>query len=524
MTSMTGKLFKNPEASRSFLAHIRKAQFLVRLLVLVAYLLKWLFRGYLRFIPVVRAVDGPISGLLAMHNEDRAAVPLKYTAPSCVLGESENQYFDLLVIGSGPGGAITADMAARAGQTVLCIEKGGPIVPSIPHHTPTQMREHFDRGGQELIFGKKPIVFAQGSAWGGGSEINSGLYHRLPHHISERWSEIIPSFTGTNRREAEQLVEDRLKIRTQSTSELGEYTDSPLPEMQSFLNWDGGVIPRWRTYGKDSFKHHGMSSTYLKSAFEAGLVAAPGHTVTQISPTGGGVTARLEGERCLHAVRGAQLCISAGSVGTPKLLLQAGLANRSELDFQFHAMLREVGVFPRVVNDLEDIDPYQIWEPNFRFKIGAAVGTRPLLASTLASRGINAPQDFKTHGIYYVSIPSMGEGGFIGARSNVYPSFSANAKMLVEAQTGVLLLRNAIQAAGGNPRGKPELSMSTVHVFGSVPLGSSPVIDPEGFVRGSNKKIFVRDGSLLPSPPLVNPQGPIMHLVSHLELLRHGSI
>lgn len=520
---MTTKLLKSRRASKDLFMHAREAQLPIRLSIYLALGLKWIFRKFLRFVPVVGTVDGPISGLLALHNEAEERVVPRASVEGCGERVALEEQFDLVIVGSGPGGAITAELSTRSGQRVLCIEKGHQLDPTVPHHSPAQMREHFDRGGQELIIGHKPIVFAQGKTWGGGSEINSGLYHRLPHRVADDWSRLIPSFTPENRIESERLVEKHLKISTQTPGQLGVYNSSPLPDMQAFLGWAGGVIPRWRTYADDSFTHHGMASTYLRSASKWGLLSIMDHEVTDVSRAVNGVDVMLSGRRCSHVIRAKQVCLAAGTVGTPKLLVQAGLARRTDLDFQFHAMLREIGIFPRVVNDLVDIDPYQIWAPDFGFKIGAAVGTRPLLASTLASRGLSQSSDFETHGIYYVSIPSSGKGGFLGPRFSLFPHFTPGPAMRINARQGVSTLRQAIQAAGGEPLGVAGDSMSTVHIFGSLPLGVSPVVDSHGYVQGTDQRIFVRDGSLLPSPPLVNPQGAIMHLVTNLELFRLGA-
>jgi choline dehydrogenase-like flavoprotein len=92
--------------------------------------------------------------------------------------------------------------------------------------------------------------------------------------------------------------------------------------------------------------------------------------------------------------------------------------------------------------------------------------------------------------------------------------------MKQQAEEAGNLLREGISHSGGKSLGLPRNSYSTVHVFGSLPLGESHVVDRSGNVRGTGGRVFVRDASILPSHPLVNPQGPLMHLVTALEKRR----
>ena len=82
--------------------------------------------------------------------------------------------FDLVVIGSGPGGSIAALRAAESGLKVLVLEIGGAFIPGdIEHHSLVQTELQFKNGGLNFIWGTKPVLFAEGCTLGGGSEVNS---------------------------------------------------------------------------------------------------------------------------------------------------------------------------------------------------------------------------------------------------------------------------------------------------------------------------------------------------------------
>ena len=96
---------------------------------------------------------------------------------------------DVAVIGSGPGGSVVATTLAQAGRDVLLIEEGQNL--SQDSATPfsyVEMKQKYRSGGITAAFGSPNVAYAEGSVVGGGSEVNSGLYHRTPDHIIEEWA------------------------------------------------------------------------------------------------------------------------------------------------------------------------------------------------------------------------------------------------------------------------------------------------------------------------------------------------
>ena len=49
------------------------------------------------------------------------------------------------------------------------------------------MVQKYRNGGQTVALGANKIAYVEGRCVGGGSEINSGLYHRTPPEILETW-------------------------------------------------------------------------------------------------------------------------------------------------------------------------------------------------------------------------------------------------------------------------------------------------------------------------------------------------
>ena len=95
---------------------------------------------------------------------------------------------DVLIIGSGAGGAVTAATLARAGRTVTVLEEGPWVDPdALEPFSLEEMVAKYRHGGSCAALGRPAIAYAEGRCVGGSTEINSGLYHRLPPELAEEW-------------------------------------------------------------------------------------------------------------------------------------------------------------------------------------------------------------------------------------------------------------------------------------------------------------------------------------------------
>ena len=95
---------------------------------------------------------------------------------------------EVLVIGSGAGGATTAAMLAEAGRTVTVVEEGPAVDPDeVEPFSLQEMVRKYRHYGSAAALGSPPIAYAEGRCVGGSTEINSGLWHRLPGYLAEEW-------------------------------------------------------------------------------------------------------------------------------------------------------------------------------------------------------------------------------------------------------------------------------------------------------------------------------------------------
>ena len=101
---------------------------------------------------------------------------------------------EVLVIGSGAGGAVTAAILARAGRRVVVVEEGPWVDPDARGAVLAR-----GDGGQvpppravRARSARPPIAYAEGRCVGGSTEINSGLWHRLPARPRRRVAPRLP--------------------------------------------------------------------------------------------------------------------------------------------------------------------------------------------------------------------------------------------------------------------------------------------------------------------------------------------
>jgi choline dehydrogenase-like flavoprotein len=92
---------------------------------------------------------------------------------------------EVLVIGSGAGGAVTAAMLARAGRRVVVVEEGPWVDPdALEPFSLQEMVAKYRHRGLAAALGSPTIAYAEGRCVGGSTEINSGLWHRLPPYLA----------------------------------------------------------------------------------------------------------------------------------------------------------------------------------------------------------------------------------------------------------------------------------------------------------------------------------------------------
>ena len=445
------------------------------------------------------AIDFELTNLSEDYNESKPDRNLLGRVPRNI------SIYDYLIIGSGPG-ATQAFETHKQNNLIAVIERGGlPRTPINNHHTFRHLANDFYNGGQQFIVGRGVHTFSQGNVFGGGSEVNAGFYHKLPSHLVDDFSHEF-NIESNKWEDNEILVQNLLKPR----QSFADPSRSLISRGASNLGIPFAEIPRWTYLKDDKVCHFGLVESYWQHQVKNGDFYLES-TIFEITDRLGyfDIGFRDKNGEAKY-IKSKRIIFSAGAIDTPFLLAKFNFIDWKERAFQWHPMQRVLAKTNE--SDLGNgfIDPFQAWDEHFRYKFGSSVSTKGLLTFLYGKEILN--ENVNLYRSYYISIASDHLGSFIN-RTKI-PKYILNQSEVEQIRDGISKLAELIKSGGGHldPRfnsTERRLSLSTVHVFGTLPMNSRVYI-PDTTILKSNPRIQVLDGSILPKPPFVNPQGVIM--------------
>lgn len=445
--------------------------------------------------------------------------------------------FDVAVIGSGPGGAVAAYVLAEAGRRVAILEEGPALAQdSCRAFSLEEMRQKYRNGGVTASFGGGKIAYVEGRVVGGGSEINSGLYHRAPAEALEQW-----------RREAGLAGASEADMRAhfeacEKDLGVGPSQETPSPAESRFIAGSaaiGAAAVRARRIGDyvpspsgPRWSRKPMSKTYLPRALAAGAALIPGARALSLSRSGGRWRIKTDGAREVEA---DAVFLACGAIQTPALLRRSGVRGRVGDGLALHPMLKVVAEFDGRIQEGDfTVAAAQVKDAARGLALGCSIGSPSNLALALAERDLAAASRWPTMGSFYCSAGAFSRGsvrplpGFRDplVRYRLAPEDLDVLSRGLRALTEILLAQGARvlspSIAGAGPvrslADLPDLSedrlrLTSVHLMASCRMGGSESapLDSFGRVRGADG-LYVCDASVFCGPIGVNPQGTIMAL------------
>lgn len=482
---------------------------------------------------------------------------------------------DVVVVGSGAGGAVVATLLAEAGRRVIVLEEGGYHRPAdYQRFTPSEsLRLLFREGGMVTAFGvgDTPIIsLTMGRAVGGSSVVTGGVCFRIPGSVHARWVRELGLDELSERalEPAYESVEQRLDVRevpeemrSASTARFVEGARRLGIEMRPLRRNTGGdcegnarcnfTCPRGAKRSVDV--------AYLPSATAHGARVVADALVERVTVKRGraaGVEGRLLGGEPgapprRFRVHAKVVVAACGTLHTPLLLAATGVGKASGAlgnDVTLHPAVRIVARFDDTLNgwdgalqsvysdhfDAEGIKLVGVYSA-----VNVLAAGLPGVGPALRRRARALPQC----AVFGAMIHDEG-GGRVRRGPGREPLvwYEMAPRDLARLRRSITILSEMALAAGAREvytslLGAPPVTTvdearaierarvdaRRIECMAFHPLGSARVAnDPRrGIVDQSGEcfelpGLFVADGSILPTSIGVNSQVPIMAMATRI--------
>ncbi len=262
----------------------------------------------------------------------------KATLPLLQFDANTPGSYDVIVIGSGAGGAVAAATLAQAGQRVLIVEKGSYH----PEHTLSTVEsdayEKLYENAGVLTTKDLGLVVLSGATLGGGTTINWQGSFATPDSVLSEWEDQFGlAGLGERMRMAFPAVESRVGAGAEPTPHNAQ--NIALATGAERLDFEVAEIKRnalgcsyddcgWCAFGCIHGAKQSALKTWLPDAVAAGadiLVNCEVEKVTIAQNRVTGIQATIGTERV--QIKAKSVIVAAGAIHTPAVLLRSGLSN-----------------------------------------------------------------------------------------------------------------------------------------------------------------------------------------------------
>lgn len=497
--------------------------------------------------------DGPVDHHMEVERGDRSD-----RVESC----------DVVIVGSGAGGAVLAKELVEKGFDVVVIEEGDYFTKKDFVGPPIERIMRFCwSGGSTTTLGKVQITLPIGKTVGGTTTVNSGTCFRAPRRVLSSWDRDF-GLEGVDYGSLEpyyRRVERIINVRPVPWELLGP--NGWITHYGSrALGYTGGPILRNITschgagqcaFGCPTDAKQAMHLSYLPRAWRAGARIYARSRAEWISFERGranGIVARFldDHDRPLGrlVVKAKAVAVACGAIGTPMFLLGNRIANRSGQvgrNLSIHPATGIAGWFPEKIYGWRGtLQPYYVDTlfDSHGVMLEATNSVPSVTGNIFPGYGPATKEMFaafphmSTLGLLVADTSRgrvrRGPGGdpIITYALNEQDTRNLYAGLALAAE--ILLAAGAMQATPGLPglesisgpegiaelragrHGARGLKLTAFHPTGTVRMGADPdstVVD--GWLEAHDVPgLYITDGSVFPTCVGVNPQVTIMALAT----------
>ena len=477
---------------------------------------------------------------------------------------------DIVVVGTGAGGAAAGATLAKAGFRVTFVEEGGWHPPSsFNPYTAESIPRLYREASATMMLGRPPIPYIEGRCVGGSTVINGGMTWRAPEEVLSNWE----NQTGSSKlgvkgmtpffEEVEKIIHAKPHI------EAAKGDDNRLmmkgakkmgwDVMLNHRNQDLCVGANNCIFGCPTGAKQSSLTSYMPIAMEHGA-----HCLTEVRVekliVKNGKAVGVRGHACNPKtrrfdikieVRAKKVVVAAGAIHTPYLLLSNRRMRRNRAvgrHFLCHPNVKVVAIFPFKVRSWQGLSQWSQIREFHKEGVFFAENFIPpgALAAQIPVHGaksLELMKQFNNMIISGVLVEDSTTGRVIRnplggpiVRYNLtdydHQRFKIGVRRLATmyfelgASKVMLPFHNFHQATSIDDLKKIEetqtslktLAPFTVHLMGSARMGSDPkssAVNLQGELWNL-PNCYVADASLFPTAIGVNPQVTIMALASQI--------
>lgn len=473
---------------------------------------------------------------------------------------------DVCVVGSGAGGGSMAAELAEAGLDVVILEEGGYYQSRDFSADPgVAVPQLYRDSGSSVILGSPAIIFSEGRCVGGSTVINGGMCWRTPDKVLHRWRRELglEDMSMDKLEPFFQKVEERINVAPQSPESLGR-GDMMFRKAADKLGWL--IHPNKRNqknccgegmcvFGCPTDRKQSVLITYIPRALNHGARLYTDVKVKKVN-TKNKVATGVSGQFIdratakkrpyLLTVNAKVTVLAGGALQTPVMLMNSGIKGAGQVgkNFHCHPNVKCVGIFDHEVNYWKGVHQgHQIHEFIDEGILMAVGVVHPALtALSFPQIGqdslelleqwnnmlvVGALVDDTTTGkiskapwgepLPHYQLDHVERERLIRAAALLSELlFTAGAKRVLLPFSSLTEIKSMDEITKIYDYGikLSEMEVLTVHALATCRMSANPkrgVVNPIG-ESWDVEKLFIADGSVVPSSLGVNPQETIMAL------------
>lgn len=468
---------------------------------------------------------------------------------------------DVVVIGTGAGGAVVGRELVEAGLAVVFVEEGRYFDRSEFNGRAFDMQQKlYRRGAATFSLGNTGIPIPLGQTVGGSTTVNSGTCFRTPDRVLASWRDelgldelgpehMVPYFDrveavlGVERAKPE-LLGGNGRVIARGCEALGFKKHGPLRRNAPACDGQGVCC-----FGCPTDAKRSTNVSYIPIALKGGAELFPGARVSRIIVEGGrarGVTAVDEAGHVL-TVHARAVVVACGTIMTPILLGAQGLGDSSG------QLGKNLSIHPAcgAMAELEEsIQPWvgipqgyavdELHDEGILFE-GAMVPLEMTMTATsmIGPELIRLAESFDHVATFGFMVEDTSRGSVRSVRGQPMIQYWLTERDVSHIKRGLDVLAQIFFAAGAHvvhvpiagferlgpddlpalrrARIRPwDLDLSAYHPLGTARMGR----DPASSVVDQNHKLhdvdglYIVDGSTVPTSLGVNPQVTIMAMAT----------